>query len=391
MVTDLPDIYGDNSAQLHNYARFPVEFVRGEGVHLYDAAGNSYLDMLSGLGVNSLGHCHPAIVDAINAQASKLIHTSNLYWSEPAERLARELTRLSFASNVFLCNSGAEANEAAIKLARAKAYGEGGHAREIVVLERAFHGRTMGALSATPQEDKQAPFAPLVHGFKTAPNNDAAALSELITGDTCAVMLEPVQGEGGVFAIPDDVLIAAREGCDAVGALLIFDEVQCGLGRTGSLFAYEQTPVVPDVVTLAKALGGGLPIGATLIAEHCAGALQPGFHGSTFGGNPVTSAAALAALAELEKPETLAASRDIGNYLAGRLKDFGSPEGRGLMVGLQLGADKDAKAVVEALLNEHRILANATGPHTLRFLPPLTTTTDHVDELILALARELEA
>lgn len=390
-MSTLPDIYGDDSAQLHNYARFPVEFVRGEGMHLFDAEGNAYLDMLSGLGVNSLGHCHPAIVDAIAEQSAKLIHTSNLYWTQPAERLARELTQRSFADSVFFCNSGAEANEAAIKLARANAYGQGTRAREIVVLERAFHGRTMGALSATPQEDKQAPFAPLVHGFKTAPNNDAAALSELITGDTCAVMLEPVQGEGGVFAIPDDVLIAAREGCDAVGALLIFDEVQCGLGRTGTLFAYEQTPVVPDVVTLAKALGGGLPIGATLIAEHCAGALQPGFHGSTFGGNPVTTAAAIAALGELAKPETLAAARDVGDYLRGRLEVFGEPEGRGLMVGLQLDADKDAKAIVAALLHEHRILANATGPHTMRFLPPLTTTTDHVDELILALARELES
>lgn len=390
-MAELPDIYGDNSAQLHNYARYPVEFVRGEGVHLFDADGNAYLDMLSGLGVNGLGHCHPAIVEAINAQASKLIHTSNLYWSQPAEQLARELTRLSFADSVFFCNSGAEANEAAIKLARAHAYGQDSRAREIVVLERAFHGRTMGALSATPQEDKQAPFAPLVHGFKTAPNNDAAALSELITGDTCAVMLEPVQGEGGVFAIPDDVLVAAREGCDAVGALLIFDEVQCGLGRTGSLFAYERTPVVPDVVTLAKALGGGLPIGATLIAEHCAGALQPGYHGSTFGGNPVTTAAALAALSELSKPETLAASRDVGSYLTDRLATLGQPEGRGLMVGLQLGEDKDAKAVVNSLLSEDRILINATGPHTLRFLPPLTTTTDHVDELYLALARELES
>ncbi|MGB1583412.1 MAG: aminotransferase class III-fold pyridoxal phosphate-dependent enzyme, partial [Solirubrobacterales bacterium] len=268
-------------------------------MHLFDADGNAYLDMLSGLGVNNLGHCHPAVVAAIERQSRDLLHTSNLYWTQSAERLARELTSRSFADRVFFCNSGAEANEAAIKLARAHASGQGNPAREIVVLERAFHGRTMGALSATPQEDKQAPFAPLVHGFKTAPHDDAAKLNQLVTGDTCAVMIEPIQGEGGVFAIPDEVLVAAREACNAVGALLIFDEVQCGLGRTGSLFAYEQTPVVPDVVTLAKALGGGLPIGATMVAEHCAGALQPGFHGSTFGGNPVTTAAALAALDEL--------------------------------------------------------------------------------------------
>ncbi|MGK2878242.1 MAG: aspartate aminotransferase family protein, partial [Solirubrobacterales bacterium] len=258
----LPEIYGEASAQTGNYARYGVEFVRGSGVHLYDAEGNEYLDFLCGLGVTSLGHCHPAIVQAIERQSRELIHTSNLFWTPPAEELARALTDRSFASNVFFCNSGAEANEAAIKLARAHASASGSPAREIVVLERAFHGRTMGALSATPQEDKQAPFTPLVHGFKTVPNDDAAAMNDAINENTCAVMLEPVQGEGGVFAIPDEVLVAAREGCDAVGALLVFDEVQCGLGRSGSLFAYEQTPVVPDVMTLAKALGGGLPIGA---------------------------------------------------------------------------------------------------------------------------------
>ncbi len=360
-------------------------------MHLFDADGNAYLDMLSGLGVNSLGHCHPSIVSAIERQSRGLIHTSNLYWTQPAERLARELTRQSFADSVFFCNSGAEANEAAIKLARAHAFGRGRRSRESGVLERAGHGRTMGALSATPQEDKQAPFAPLVHGFKTAPHDDAAQLSALVTGDTCAVMIEPVQGEGGVFAVPDDVLVAAREACNEVGALLIFDEVQCGLGRTGSLFAYEQTPVVPDVVTLAKALGGGLPIGATLIAEQFAGALQPGFHGSTFGGNPVAAAAALAALGEISKPETLADAREVGDYLTSRLESFGQLRGRGLMIGLELGEDYDARAIVNALLDKHRVLVNATGPHTLRFLPPLIATTDHVDELCLALARELES
>lgn len=388
---ELPGIYGESSAQTANYARYGVEFVRGDGVHLYDAGGNDYLDFLCGLGVTSLGHCHPQVVEAIERQSRELIHTSNLFWSPPAEQLARALTEKSFASNVFFCNSGAEANEAAIKLARAYAVERGSSAREIVVLERAFHGRTMGALSATPQEDKQAPFTPLVHGFRTAPNDDADAVAAAITPQTCAVMLEPVQGEGGVFAIPDAVLIAAREACDAVGALLIFDEVQCGLGRTGSLFAYEQTPVVPDVMTLAKALGGGLPIGAMLAAEHCAGALQPGYHGSTFGGNPVVCAAALAAFELLADDATLEHARELAGLLAGRLDEYGPVAGRGLMLGVEVGDRVDAREVVKHMLFEGRVIANATSPTTLRFLPPLIATADDVDRAISALDAALAA
>lgn len=382
---DLPEIYGEASAQTGNYARYGVEFVRGEGVHLYDADDNQYLDFLCGLGVTSLGHCHPEVVKAIDYQSRKLIHTSNLFWTQPAEALARALTDRSFASNVFFCNSGAEANEAAIKLARAHASGTGNRAREIVVLERAFHGRTMGALSATPQEDKQAPFTPLVHGFKTVSNDDAEAMTAAITGDTCAVLIEPVQGEGGVFAIPDDVLIAAREGCDAVGALLIFDEVQCGLGRSGSLFAYEQTPVVPDVVTLAKALGGGLPIGAMLSAEHCAGALQPGYHGSTFGGNLVTSAAALVSFELLSDPLLQKNANEVAEYFATQLHRFGTVQGRGMMIGVELEPAIDAKKIVSDLLTDCRVIANATGPSTLRFLPPLIATVEDVDRVVDAL------
>jgi predicted acetylornithine/succinylornithine family transaminase len=382
----LPEIYGEASAQTNNYARYGVEFVRGAGVHLYDADGAEYLDFLCGLGVTSLGHCHPAVVEAIERQSRELIHTSNLFWTPPAEALARALTDASFASNVFFCNSGAEANEAAIKLARAYASGSGSGAREIVVLENAFHGRTMGALSATPQEDKQAPFTPLVHGFKTVSNSDAAAISAAITADACAVLIEPIQGEGGVFAIPDEVLIAAREGCDAVGALLIFDEVQCGLGRTGSLFAYEQTPVVPDVVTLAKALGGGLPIGAMLASENCAGALQPGYHGSTFGGNPVATAAALAAFELLASAEVQTNAQALSSYLVPQLEQYGKVQGRGLMLGVELAEGIDAKRIVVDLLTEKRVIANATGESTLRFLPPLIATTKHADRALESLA-----
>lgn len=377
------------SAQLNNYVRFDVEFVRGEGVHLYDAAGNEYLDFLSGLGVNNLGHCHPQVVEAIERQARQLLHTSNLYWTKPAEQLAQGLVDRSFAEKAFLCNSGAEANEAAIKLARAHAFERGSNAREIVVLEHAFHGRTMGALSATPQEDKQAPFAPLVHGFRTAPNDDAGALAAAVTEQTCAVMIEPIQGEGGVFVVPDDVLLAAREACDAVGALLIFDEVQCGMGRTGSLFAYEQTPIQPDVMTLAKALGGGLPIGAMLVAERCADALKPGYHGSTFGGNPVVCAAACVTLDLLRDRALLEDVNQRGAQMAEGLAEYGDVDGRGLMLGLTLDPAIDAREAVARLLVDHRFLANATGPNVLRFLPPLVVGDQDVNQMLDLLGRVL--
>lgn len=381
----LPDQYGDFSAQTPNYARYGIEFVRGEGVNLYDGDGVPYLDFLSGLGVNNLGHCHPAVVEAIREQAGQLIHTSNLFWTEPAELLARELTGRSIGdAKAFFCNSGAEANEAAIKLARAHASGQGSPAREIVVIERAFHGRTMGALSATPQEDKQAPFAPLVHGFVTAAPT-VESVTNAITGQTCAVLLEPVQGEGGVRVIPDEVLIAAREACDSVGALLIFDEVQCGLSRTGSLFAFQQTLVEPDVITLAKALAGGLPIGAMIAAEHCAGSLKPGYHGSTFGGNLVACAAALAALPVLASDDLLASVVETGNYLQARLGELGEVSGRGLMLGVRLEGREDARELVQRLLTEQRLIANATDDSTLRFLPPLIATKDDVDEAVAAL------
>lgn len=385
-MSESPTGRAAESAQVGNYTRFDVEYVRGVGVHLFDREGNEFLDFLSGLGVNSLGHCHPRVVAAIERQARELIHTSNLFWTQPAEDLARSLTERSFAEKAFFCNSGAEANEAAIKLARAHAHARGSAAREIVVLERAFHGRTMGALSATPQEDKQAPFAPLVHGFRTVPHDDARAMATAVTPDTCAVMIEPVQGEGGVFVVPDAVLAAARDACDAVGALLIFDEVQCGLGRTGSLFAYQQTPVVPDVMTLAKALGGGLPIGAMLTSAEAAEALKPGYHGSTFGGNPVACAAAVEVL-ELIADETLLTNTlDHGGFFQEGLKDFGEVRGRGLMIGVELGPDADARAIVRRLLDEHRVIANATGPTELRFLPPLIATTDHIGQVLEALA-----
>jgi predicted acetylornithine/succinylornithine family transaminase len=388
-LSGLPDIYGEQSAQLPNYARYPVEFVRGEGAHLYDTDGREYLDLLCGIGVNSVGHCHPLVVEAIEAQASTLLHASNLFWTEPAERLARILVDQSFGDKVFFCNSGAEANEAALKLARAHAFNSGSPARDVVVFERAFHGRTFGALSATPQEDKQAPFAPLVHGFRTVARDDPQAVIDAVNDQTCAVIVEPVQGEGGIYEIPHEVLQAARSACDSVGALLIFDEVQCGLLRTGTMWAHEQTPVQPDVMTLAKALGGGLPIGAMVAAANCSDALKPGFHGSTFGGNPVACAAANAVLEILADNSLIANVNEVGTHFRKGLSEYGTPAGRGLMIGLALDEATDAKKVVEQLLHEERIVANATGPSTLRFLPPLALTRAQADEAVAALGRTL--
>ena len=282
-----------------SYARAPVEFVRGEGARLWDSDGNQYLDFLSGISVTSVGHCHPRVVRAVSDQVGRLIHASNLFYTEPAMLLAKRLAQSSLGGKVFVCNSGAEANEAAIKLVRkARAGGE------IVVVHGAFHGRTYGALSATPQESKQAPFAPLVPGFRpVAPT--AAAIAAAVGPSTAAVMLEPIQGESGVHVLSAEVLEAARAACDEHGAALVFDEIQCGMGRTGTLWAYEQTGVEPDLMTVAKALGGGLPIGAIVTSPRLADVLAPGDHGSTFAGGPVVASAALAVLDLIDDPELL--------------------------------------------------------------------------------------
>ncbi|MDQ6914861.1 MAG: aminotransferase class III-fold pyridoxal phosphate-dependent enzyme, partial [Actinomycetota bacterium] len=252
------------------YARAPVEFVRGEGARLWDDEGNEYLDFLCGISVTSVGHCHPDVVRAVSEQVARLEHAGNLFYTEPAMRLAARLSVRSLGGKVFFSNSGAEAIEAAIKLVRRARPGG-----DVVVVEGAFHGRTYGALSATPQESKQAPFAPLVPGFVVVPK-DPGALEAAVTERTAAVLLEPVQGETGIWPLPDDLLRAARAACDRTGAALVFDEIQCGMGRTGTLWAYEQTGVVPDAMTLAKALGGGLPIGALVTGERLADALGPG-------------------------------------------------------------------------------------------------------------------
>jgi predicted acetylornithine/succinylornithine family transaminase len=360
---------------LATYARMPVEFVRGEGSRLWDAEGNEYLDLLCGISVTSLGHCHPRVVEAVREQVGRLMHVSNLFYTEPAMLLAERLSQLSLGGRVFLCNSGTEAIEAAIKLAR-RARPEG----EIVVVQNAFHGRTMGALSATPQESKQAPFAPLVPGFRAVVPR-AEDLAGAVDERTAAVLLEPIQGESGVHVLDDELLAVAREACDEHGAALIFDEIQTGMGRTGTLWAFEQTGVVPDAITSAKALGGGLPIGALITGERLAGAFQAGDHGSTFAGGPVVSAAALQALALTSDPKLLESVTALGGLLAAgleRLDHVVAVRGRGLMLACEL--DTDAPAVVrEALLSE-RVVINATGPSTVRLLPALTIDREQIED-----------
>jgi len=361
-----------------NYARMPVEFVRGEGTRLWDDEGNEYLDFLTGISVLNVGHCHPRVVAAIREQAGTLVHTSNLFYTEPGMRLAKRLAERSLGGKTMFSNSGAEAVEGALKLARK--HRRGG---EIVTVHGAFHGRTYGALSATPQESKQEPFAPLVPGFVAVPPT-AEAIAGAVSERTAAVMLEVVRGESGVHPLPADALRAARAACDEHGAVLIFDEIQTGMGRTGSLFAYEQTDVVPDAITLAKSLGGGLPIGALVTSPALADVYQPGDHGSTFAGGPLVAAAANAALDVLDDEALLANVRRLGARLAAGLREL---EGvrevrqRGLMVAFDVDG---APELVKRALLEQRLVLNATGPDTVRMLPALIVSDAECDD---ALAR----
>jgi predicted acetylornithine/succinylornithine family transaminase len=372
------------SALAPTYARYPVEFASGSGCVLVDADGNEYLDFLAGISVCNTGHCHPHVVAAIQEQAARLMHVSNLYFNAPNLRLAARLVERSFGQVVYFANSGAEANEAAIKLVR-KARPRG----DIVVFHDAFHGRTYGALSATPQESKQAPFAPLVPGFRPIAR-DPDAVRAAVDDGTAAVLMEPVLGESGVHLMGEALLHAAREACDAVGAALVFDEIQTGMGRTGTLWAYEQSGVVPDAMTVAKSLGGGVPIGALVIGPKLAGVFAPGDHGSTFAGGPLASAAGNAAFDVLDDEELLTRVRELGERLREGLRDLpGVVEVRG--VGLMVAADisGDAPEVARRALLEERLVINATGPRTLRFLPPLVVDAAQIDEAVSRLGRLL--
>jgi acetylornithine/N-succinyldiaminopimelate aminotransferase len=358
---------------MNTYTRHPVEFVRGDGTRLWDDEGNQYLDFLCGISVSLLGHCHPAVVEAIREQAGRLIHVGNLFHTEPPRRLAERLSELSLGGSVFFTNSGAEAIECALKIARKRRPGGG-----FVVLERGFHGRTFGALSATPQEAKQAPFAPLVPGFRAVSPDDPEALVAAVDGQTAAVIVEAVQGEGGIHPLESGLLEAARAACDAHGALLICDEIQCGLGRTGELWGFEHAQIKPDLMTLAKGLGGGLPIGACVTSPEVADVLVPGDHGSTFGGGLVPTAAANAVLDALEevRPDV----RAKGERLWVGLEGAGLPvRGIGLMLAF---ATPDGPGLVKRALDEQRLVLNATGPDTVRLLPPLNVSDAEIDEAV---------
>ena len=375
---------------MKTYGRYPIVPVKGSGCKLWDADGKEYLDFLGGVAVNNLGHCHPKVVAALQKQAAELIHCSNYYQIPQQIELAELLCSHSFADKAFFCNSGAEANEAAIKLARKYSRDTYGPERyEIITATDSFHGRTMATVSATGQEKVQRFFDPLLHGFKHVPFDDVAALEAAVTPNTCAIMLEPIQGEGGVNMPSPGYFQAVREICDRHGILLIFDEVQVGMGRTGTLFAYEHFGVAPDIMTLAKALAGGAPIGTMLAKDVYAAAFVPGTHGSTFGGNPLVCAAAIATVRTILEDGLLNRCEEIGEYLTGELETLGRKysfvkevRGVGLMIGMSLaipGADIVKKG------HERGVLLNVTHDTVLRFVPPLVVTRQEIDAMIAIL------
>ncbi len=369
---------------MRTYRRGAVDFVRGEGSLLWDADGKEYLDFLTGISVCSLGHCHPAVVAAVQEQAGRLMHVSNLFYTEPMARLAERLSESSLGGRVFFANSGTEANECAIKVARKHAHGRGIAAPEIVSFEGDFHGRSYGALAATPGLARNEALGPMLSGFRAVPRNDAAALREAVGENTAAVLIEPIQGEAGIRPISDEALLAARRACDESGALLIFDEIQTGIGRTGSLWAYEQTPVRPDVITSAKALGGGTPIGACIAGPAAADVLEPGDHGSTFAGGPVATSAALAVLDVVDDPALLRRVRELGTELGDALAALPGVEavrGRGLMVGVGLEDGIDAQGLAADLLNRG-LVVNVPAPSTLRLLPSLLVESSQIERAV---------
>jgi acetylornithine aminotransferase len=379
----------------NTYARIPTVFVKGEGSTLWDDQGNRYTDFLAGIAVASLGHCHPGVTKAIADQAATLVHVSNLYYTEPQAALASLLVEKSFADKVFFANSGAEANEAAIKLARRyfKEKGEPDRFR-IITMTQSFHGRTMAALSATGQDKIKQGFSPLVEGFVHCPLNDLDALTALADDSVCAVMMECIQGEGGVVPADPDYIKAVRQLCDEKGILLIFDEVQTGMGRCGTLFAHELFDVKPDIMTLAKALGNGLPIGAMLANEETAKGFSPGSHGTTFGGTPLVTSAALYVLETISHPDFLKETRDKGEYLKKKLTSLmanhpsiKAVRGKGLLVGMELDGGA-AEIVVKAM--KKGFILNAIQGKVLRFAPPLVITKAEIDALVTALDGLLE-
>jgi acetylornithine/N-succinyldiaminopimelate aminotransferase len=379
---------------MSTYKRFPIVLTRGLGVHVWDNDGKSYLDLVGGIAVCALGHSHPRVVEAIKGQVERLTHVSNLYHIENQIHLARLLVENSCLDKAFFCNSGAEANEAAIKLARKYASEKMGGRFELITMQDSFHGRTLATVTATGQVRFQTGFSPLPAGFRYVPYNDLDALEAAITEQTCGVMVEPIQGEGGVVIPDPGYMKGIRKICDDRGLLMIVDEVQTGIGRTGTLFACEQEDVVPDMITLAKALGNGFPIGALLATEEIAAAFVPGSHGSTFGGNPLASAAAIAALETILDEGILENCRQVGQYFLERLNELRKGNnriqkvrGRGLIIAVELtvpGADY----VLECM--KRGLLINCTNGNVLRFVPPLILTKADVDKAVGILAEVLE-
>ena len=373
---------------MKTYGRYPIVPVRGEGCRLWDADGKEYLDFLAGVAVNNLGHCHPKVVKAIQEQAATLIHCSNYYQIPQQIELAELLCSHSFADKAFFCNSGAEANEAAIKLARKYSREKHNNPERygIITAADSFHGRTMATVSATGQEKVQRFFDPLLHGFAHVPFNDLAALAAAITPQTCAIMLEPIQGEGGINIPSVEYMQGVRELCDRHQLLLILDEVQVGMGRTGKLFAHEHFDITPDIMTLAKALAGGAPIGTMLARDEVAASFTPGTHGSTFGGNPLVTAAAIAAVRAILEEGLLNRAEEMGEYLHGELEALGAKypfvkevRGIGLMIGMSLtipGGDIVKKG------HERGVLLNVTHDTVLRFVPALTVSKQEVNQMI---------
>jgi acetylornithine/N-succinyldiaminopimelate aminotransferase len=380
---------------LQTYERNPLLFISGEAVHLRDEHGNDYLDFLSGIGVCALGYNHPAITKAITAQAAKLIHTSNLFHTEHTVELALRLTEITGLDRAFLCNSGTEAWEAALKLARAHAGLLRSEGRtvgtKIIALEHSFHGRTMGSVATTHKKLYREPFQPVMPGVDFIPFNDTAALRAAFSTDVCAIAVEVLQGEGGINLCTAEFLQAARALCDSTGALLLLDEIQSGMGRTGAWTAYQHFNIKPDVTTLAKPLAGGIPMGAMLCTEEAARAITPGMHGTTFGGNPFACAVAIAVIDEIKHTGLLQHVAETGSYFLAQLHKLQTKHtaikevrGLGLMVGVDIESPEQAKYLATGLL-ERRIIINRTHDTVLRFLPPFLITREHVDQVINAL------
>ena len=387
----------DAQCGIQTYGRLQVAFARGAGARLWDVEGKEYLDFLGGIAVILLGHCHPHVTEAIARQAATLVHSSNLYYIEPQVKLAERLHELSGGLRAFFCNSGAEANEAAVKLARKYCQSAGQEGRtEIITALDSFHGRTYGSLAATGQPKYQEGFGPMPAGFHYVALNDIEQLKAAITPQTAAIMLEAIQGESGIQPCSDEYLQAARALCDEHGLLLIFDEVQCGMGRTGKFFGHEWSGVRADIVTLAKGLGNGVPIGALLASEKVAAAFAPGMHGCTFGGNFLSTAAANATLDVLVDENLMDNALQVGAYFEQRLQAWGEQagvlhelRGRGLMIGVELN-QPIARDIMRAAL-ERGLVLNAVGDRILRFLPPLTISTADVDEAMTKLQAAYEA